>query len=754
MYNKPFLKVPLEHTDSFLNRTDKEEYKDKIVFLEGTGEIMHDNKLYGVHDNYVLDISQYSSLDDFANIINAIENNKTIIIVDEGIRRIGTLCSKSDIEAKLSVTYQDESLNTNIRIYCLFADGSFTTTDRKYSVDTTGNGIKFLNDQGNFVNIDLAFLRFTSSNMLKFYCIEPVTVIIDGDETVYEANSSVSVTLMNNQAFEIVPTSDNSIISLDAWPGALGTFYSWLEGVQIFTNIVFDMNDLAMYEKWNQGHQGQYHVQYAQYKNCIFWSDNGYVSAVAERTNYTLYYTSELPLCYSTIPDNTFKAFYLAYNVTLDPNWSNPVYRESFSKATWATQVFSYYGLHSIGMFDMDSSDFNIVLPKDCRGLMFYAPNVLNAGVFDATNVTNFGAKSGSWRDAFAYCYTLKNLYIKNLKVNINVSWSPLNQESLAFILDNAANTNKITISLSPYTYYMLTDTNKQLAASKNITLELIATNMFEDNRLNKIKIDGDGTTFLSNDGTYKGIDTLLENSIGDYFFIVETEYINGAYHLKDITFDEITEKFSNGGNMVCHVDGTDYIPLLSVTTNKIIFSGIYNTTSVSLVFDTDGTGTLTSTYLGTSNQINSAKTDAVNESKTYTDTTITEIESNVNSNTDEISSLKEQVQQIESTNGTLQLRAYLFDLGGTYTKEEFETQLSVSLEVLVANMHLGNALTIFSRDDVSANISFVIESNYTLTEDGTLNTLTLYWHQYELWCTLNASLNSDGTYTISLNKV
>ena len=213
------------------------------------------------------------------------------------------------------------------------------------------------------------------------------------------------------------------------------------------------------------------------------------------------------PLVGVSIPDNTFKAFYFAYNVTCDPNWSNPAYKESFAKATWATQVFSYYGLHSIGLFDMDSSRFNITLPKDCRGLMYYAPNVLNAGVFDAVNVTNFGAKSGSWRDAFACCYTLTNLYIKNLKVNLNISWSPINQQSLNFILSKAANTNKITIYLSPHTYYGLTDANKALATEKNITLSLIDTNTSEDNRLHMLQINGDGNSFLANDGTYKTID-------------------------------------------------------------------------------------------------------------------------------------------------------------------------------------------------------------------------------------------------------
>lgn len=364
--------------------------------------------------------------------------------------------------------------------------------------------------------IDSKVQKLMTDTEIKFFCIEPVTIVVGEKYTTYNANTLVDVFLKSSEEFEVITTSNTSIASLYAWPGALGTYYEWLEGVNLFDGILFDMNTEDMYTKWNQGNQGLYHVQFAQYKNCIFWSDLGYISDVAKRTNYTLYYSSELPLCYSTIPDNTFKSFYFAYNVTCDPNWSNPAYKESFAKATWTTQVFSYYGLHSIGLFDMDSTRFNITLPKDCRGLMFYAPNVLNAGVFDAINVTNFGAKSGSWRDAFAHCYQLTNLYIKNLKVNLNISWSPVNQQSLNFILSESANTNKITIYLSSYTYYGLTEANKTLAAEKNIVLSLIDTNISEDVRLHMLQINGDGNSFLANDGTYKTI-TVPEMPIIEY---------------------------------------------------------------------------------------------------------------------------------------------------------------------------------------------------------------------------------------------
>ena len=335
--------------------------------------------------------------------------------------------------------------------------------------------------------VENLYTKLNSNTVLGFYCVEDVTIITNGISKVYPANSNVEVAFIEGDTFEIIPTSDYSILQLNAFPGALNTYYPWLEGVRQFSNILFDMNDVNFYSKWSQGNQGSYQVQYAQYMNCIFWSDNTYVSDVSKRTNYTLYYTSQLPLCYSTIPDNTFKSFYLAFNVNSDPNWGNPAYRESFAKATWATQVFSYYGARTIGIFGHDNPDFNITLPKDCRGLMYQSTAIENAGTFDAINTTNFGATGSSWQQAFGQCSSLRNLYIKNLKTSINISWSPINYESIHFIISKAANTNAITISVSPYTYNLLKDSDFETATSKNITIKLVTTNYQEDRRLGEI---------------------------------------------------------------------------------------------------------------------------------------------------------------------------------------------------------------------------------------------------------------------------
>jgi hypothetical protein len=411
--------------------------------------------------------------------------------------------------------------------------------DNYAKIENVPTKVSQLENDSNFTSeeqVEALFQRLASDTALRFYCIEDVTIILNGTSTTYPANSNVEVKILNTDIFEVVPTSDNSILALNGWPGALGTYYTWLEGVKQFSNILFDMNNVDFYSKWSQGNQGSYQVQFAQYLNCIFWSDNAYVSDVAKRTNYTLYYTSQLPLCYSNIPDNTFKAFYLAFNVNSDPNWGNKAYRDSFAKATWATQVFSYYGARTVGIFGHDDPDFNIVLPKDCRGLMCEATAIENAGTFDAINVTNFGAKSGSWRDAFRMCRSLRNLYIKNLTVNLNVSWSPLEYDSISYIISAAANTKKITISVSPYTYNLLGPADFELATSKNIVIERLTTNYVEDRRLSAITTNGDGTKVLGNDGTYKTLPTKTSQLENDSNFLTEHQSLEN-YVTKDEAF-------------------------------------------------------------------------------------------------------------------------------------------------------------------------------------------------------------------------
>lgn len=343
---------------------------------------------------------------------------------------------------------------------------------------------------------------------VRFFCIEPVMVKVGEVEYNCEANQ-VATVFVGDEEFEIIPTSNRSIQSLLGYPIPL-KWFDWLEGVEVFDSIVFDMNELDTYKHWIQYYQGDYHVQKAQYTNCVFWSDKPYIhSPFEERTNYTMYYSAQLPLCYSRIPENTYKPFYLAYGVNTDPNWRNPDYVNSYSNVSGATQTFSYYGATAIGIFDMGVDI--ITLPKDCRGLMYHAPAITHAGVFDAAKTTNFGAKKGSWQEAFGDCISLTSLYIKNLKKDINISWSPINIDSIEFIVNNSANTSKITIYVSPYTYYRLPESLKTTATSKNIVISLLEGNYFDDSRW-KTKQDVISDLESIRDGAAKGATALQEH--------------------------------------------------------------------------------------------------------------------------------------------------------------------------------------------------------------------------------------------------
>ena len=484
-------------------------------------------------------ISNKDDITDIADAIREQTGETDLLSLNEIPQKIRTISSGTGggVSVQANWSQNDETAPDYVknRTHWIEDDGeTYHPLDEKFIPDTIATKD----------DVETLYKTLSSNTVLRFYCIEDVTIVLNGVPTTYTANSNVEIKFLETDVFEIIPTSDNSILSLNAFPGALGTYYSWLEGVKQFSNILFDMNAEDMYSKWSQGNQSAYQVQFAQYLNCIFWSDNPYISDVTKRTNYTLYYTSQLPLCYSNIPDNTFKAFYLAFNVTSDPNWGNKAYRDSFAKATWATQVFSYYGARTIGIFGHDDPDFNIVLPKDCRGLMSSATAIENAGTFDAINTTNFGAGSGSWRDAFGWCSSLRNLYIKNLKVNLNVSWSPLNYNSIYYIISAAANTNKITITVSPYTYNLLGPSDFELAASKNITIALLTTNYVEDRRLSAITITGDGSKVLSNDGTYKTLPITTSQLENDSKFVNVDEALLKTE--QELTEEDLTQVRTN----------------------------------------------------------------------------------------------------------------------------------------------------------------------------------------------------------------
>ena len=233
---------------------------------------------------------------------------------------------------------------------------------------------------------------------------------------------------------------------------------------------------------------------------------------------------------------------------------------------------------------------------------MYQSTAIENAGTFDAINVTNFGAKSGSWRDAFGQCSSLRNLFIKNLKVNLNISWSPINYESIYFIISTAANTNAITISVSPYTYNLLGPSDFELATNKNITIELISTNYIEDRRLREIINKADKSYIddqISNliNSAPETLDTLGELAAAfqenDDIVNVLNEAITtkaDKTYVEELIADIPTESEifivdCPDGSIISHT--FDQI-MTAINNNKAIYASAYGTIKMSLVYVAD----------------------------------------------------------------------------------------------------------------------------------------------------------------------
>jgi hypothetical protein len=114
------------------------------------------------------------------------------------------------------------------------------------------NDSKFISEE----QVRALFKNLNSDLVLRFYCVEDVAVVVNGVSTTYPANSNVEIKFLETDTWEVIPTSNNSILALNGFPGALGTYYPWLEGIKQFSNILFDMNDVEFYSKWSQGNQG------------------------------------------------------------------------------------------------------------------------------------------------------------------------------------------------------------------------------------------------------------------------------------------------------------------------------------------------------------------------------------------------------------------------------------------------------------------------------------------------------------------
>lgn len=119
----------------------------------------------------------------------------------------------------------------------------------------------------------------------------------------------------------------------------------------------------------------------------------------------------------------------------------------------------SNYNLEVFRVIDsgLVSSQLNIV--GKGTGLFYGCRNLRDAGTISVSLITNFTDNNIR---SFYSCIKLNTVFIKTLKVNISFQDSPLlSYESINYLVDNAANTAAITVTVHPTTYSYLTGTTQ-----------------------------------------------------------------------------------------------------------------------------------------------------------------------------------------------------------------------------------------------------------------------------------------------------
>ena len=103
-------------------------------------------------------------------------------------------------------------------------------------------------------------------------------------------------------------------------------------------------------------------------------------------------------------------------------------------------------------------------------GMLFYNSTYLCYVLFDASKSSNLG-------NAFYGCMSLASVFIRNLKVNISFTSSPLiSKESLVYIINNEAATSAIMITLHAYAYSHLAEDADIVEALSNHPLVTLAS--------------------------------------------------------------------------------------------------------------------------------------------------------------------------------------------------------------------------------------------------------------------------------------
>lgn len=303
-----------------------------------------------------------------------------------------------------------------------------------------------------------------------------------------------------------------------------------------------------------------------------------------------------------------------------------------------------------------DGGTYHAFLEGDASGAIFYSSYIDNNKI-QFTIVQIFADKTVSYSRS-SYNPPVTSVNNKTGKISLtasdvgadSVGSAAQSLEEAKSYADNAATTVKNELLNGAGEAY---DTLKELGdlITENVdaidALEIVATS----------KADKEHThTYES----IEGLEDVINNVADSKFYVVTFDKGEDNEYHGDLTFTEIREKFEAGGNMVARIDGTDYIPLLSAAPHQIIFSGIYQSQSVSLTINSSDVCTLTTTSLTSSNNLHAHTSNYNNPHKVScgqigaaTVNDLNTLQDNLNTLNDELTDLISS--KADSTNAVLE---------------------------------------------------------------------------------------------------
>lgn len=147
--------------------------------------------------------------------------------------------------------------------------------------------------------------------------------------------------------------------------------------------------------------------------------------------------------------------------------------RTNFAKKTstpgFTASLTDFYGAFSL---NKTIEVINMQNNPRIKDLRFFVTGCPNLSKIIGLSPVHSEYTSGSYDNAFNNCPVLSLLEFSQVRFDLNIAQSPLlTRDSIIYVINNAANTSPITVTLHPEAKARLTGEDIALASSKNITL-------------------------------------------------------------------------------------------------------------------------------------------------------------------------------------------------------------------------------------------------------------------------------------------